>query len=218
MKTITFLSTLFFSSILLFTSCNNGDSEQKSGADTNETANEKLAEVSTDFQNYPQYVSCKIDGQPYVAYYSESHIGGITNSLNMASQVVFSTSADQVQINGKTKISQLDFSFFTLNKTGAGTLTSNTDFYFQGHTDFPEGGSLKYVSFTTKAGQQLVLTSFKDGLLEGTFSFDVVDEKDPAHILKITEGVFKLQQEGKTSVKTDKNGDVNMDSLIKSIK
>jgi len=72
------------------------------------------------------------------------------------------------------------------------------------------------VSFKTTDGQQLTITSYKDGILEGTFSFE--DKSDPARIIKITDGVFKLKQEGKTSIKVDKNGDVNMDSLLKNIK
>ena len=103
-------------------------------------------------------------------------------------------------------------------KMPTGTLTSNKDFYVQGHTDFQVGNDLKYVSFTTKAGQQLTITSNKEGLIEGTFNFEVVDESDPTHVLKITDGVFKLQQEGKTAVKVDENGDVNMDSLLKNVK
>ncbi len=202
--------------LIIFTSCKNSDSQKKSAEETKESANEKLEAVTPDFRNYPQYVSCKINGQPYVAYYAENHIAGITNSLNIPSQVVFHSSADQVQINGDTKISEIDFSFYKLTKESSGTLTSNKDFRVDGYTMFPEGGKLVQVGFETVDGQQLTITSFKDGLLEGTFSFE--DKRNPARIVNITEGVFKFQQEGKTNVQYDKNGDINMDSLMKSIK
>lgn len=152
-----------------------------------------------------------------MAYYNENHTTGITNSLNMPLRQDFSTSADQVNINGKTKISQLEFSFYSLQKKGEGTLTSLLDFYVQGHTDFPVNGDLKYVSFKTGSNQHLSLASSKDGIFEGTFSFDVIDENDPKHILKITEGYFKFKQDKPTNLKTDVNGDINMDSLLKSI-
>ena len=216
MKLINFFSTLMLSSVLLFTSCKNSDSQKISSTETKESANEKLEAVTPDFRNYPQYVSCKINGQPYVAYYAENHITGISNSLNIPSQVVFHSSADQVKINGDTKISEIDFSFYKLTKESSGTLTSNKDFRVDGYTMFPEGGKLVQVGFETVDGQQLTITSFKDGLLEGTFSFE--DKTNPARIVKITDGVFKFQQEGKTNLQYDKNGDVNMDSLLKSIK
>jgi hypothetical protein len=95
----------------------------------------------------------------------------------------------------------MDFSFYTLEKVGAGMLTEK-DFYIQGHSEIGE----KYVSFKTGADQKLNLSSLKDGLLEGTFNFDVKDEKDPTRIIKITDGVFKMQIEGKTNLKFDKNG------------
>jgi len=202
--------------MLLVTSCNNPDSQKTSSTETKESVNEKLATVTPDFRNYSQYVSCKINGQPYVAYYADNHITGISNSLNIPSQVVFSTRADQVEINGETKISEIDFSFYTLNKVGAGLLTSNKDVRVAGYTMFPEDGKLVKVGFETTKGQQLTLTSFKDGILEGTFGFE--DKSDPARIVKITDGVFKMKQEGKTNLQYDKNGDVNMDSLLKSIK
>jgi len=142
MKRNSFFHAIFLSSILFLTSCNNSDSKKTSATDTNESANEKLEAVTPDFRNYPQYVSCKIEGQPYLAYYTDNHITGITNSLNIPSQVVFSTSADQVEINGDTKISQMDFSFYTLSKKQEGTLTSNKDFYVDGYTMFPESGKL----------------------------------------------------------------------------
>ena len=206
MKSINFFGALILSSVLLFTSCKSKDSQQKSTIETKESANEKLEAITPDFRNFPQYVYCKIDGQPYLATW-------VFNAMNLPNRQDFATRAEQVEINGETKSSELEFSFYTLAKTGAGTLTSNEDFYVRGHTDFPENGKLKYVSFNTKAGQHLTLSSLKDGILEGTFNFDVSDENDPAHILKITDGVFKMKLEGKTNLQYDKNGDVNL-SLI----
>ncbi len=110
MKKICF--TLFFVHVCLFLlSCNNDNSSKATVTDTKESTNEKLESITPDFRNYPQYVSCKIDGQPYVAYYADNHITGISNSLNIPSQVVFSTSADQVEINGETKKARLILAF-----------------------------------------------------------------------------------------------------------
>ncbi len=81
---------------------------------------------------------------------------------------------------------------------------------------FPESGKLVRVSFETKDGQQLTLTSIKDGILEGTFSFDGASGTNPGQIVKITDGVFKMKQDKPNNIKTDANGDVNIDSLMKS--
>jgi hypothetical protein len=209
MKRISFFSALILIGVLLFTSCKSSDSQKKSSSETKETANEKQEAETPDFRNLPQYVYCKIDGQPFLATY-------VFNAMNLPTRNDFATTEEQVKINGETKLSGMDFSFYTLAKVGAGTLTSTKDFYVLGHTDFPENGKLKSVSFKTKDGQHLTLTSLKDGLLEGTFNFDVADENDPSHILKITDGVFKMQLEGKTNLQFDKNGDIKMDSLLKN--
>ena len=210
----TFLSLLLLSCIA-FTSC--GDRTEKTTVTSDSTQVAPPASETPDFRSYPQYLSCKIEGQVYVAYYAEGHITGITNALNMPARMVFATSADQEQLNGQTKISELNLTFFGLTQKGPGTYTSTKDFYLDGHTSFAEGTGLKEYHFKTGEGQQLTVTSFKEGLVEGTFSFDVVDENNPAHILKLTDGVFKLQQEGETKIQVNENGDVNMDSLMKSI-
>ncbi len=199
------------SSVLLFTSCKSSDSQIKSATETKETAGEKQEAVTPDFRNLPQYVYCKVDGQPYLAT-------RLSNPMNLPNRNDFATSSEEKKLNDDTKIDEMNFNFYTLAKAGAGTLTSDKDFYVHGHTNFPENGHWKYVRFSTKDGQHLTLISLKDGLLEGTFNFDVADENDPAHILKITDGVFKMQMEGKTNLQFDKNGDIKMDSLLKSIK
>ena len=215
MKYNAIFTAFLLSSILLISSCKNGDSKKTSETDTNESVNNKPEAVTPDLQNYSQYVSCKIDGHPYIAYSDANNTLGVFNSMNLPSRQDFSTRENQVEINGETKISQMDFSFYTLSKKSEGTLTSNTDFHVDGYTMFPEGGKLGRVSFETKDGQQLTITSFKDGILEGTFSF--VDNADPAKIVKVTDGIFKFKMEGKTNLQYDKNGDVNMDSLLKSL-
>ena len=215
MKYNSIFTAFLFSSILFISSCKNSDSKKTSETDTKTTANDKAPAVISDFRSYPQYVSCKIDGHPYVAYSDANNTLGVFNSMNLPSRQDFSTRENQVEINGETKISQMDFSFYTLSKKPEGTLTSNTDFHVEGYTMFPEGSKLVRVSFETKDGQQLTIRSFKDGILEGTFSF--LDNADPAKIVKVTDGIFKFKMEGKTNLQYDKNGDVNMDSLLKSI-
>lgn len=208
MKHNSSLSALLAISMLLFTSCKDGDTKKTSETDSKTTANESAPAVIKDFRSYPQYVSCKIDGHPYVSTQ-------VLNAVNLPSRQDFSTREDQEQINGETKISEMDLSFFTLSKKQEGTLTSTKDFHAAGYTMFPSGGKLVRVSFETKEGQQLIITSYKDGILEGTFNFE--DNSNPAYIVKVTDGVFKLKQEGKTNMQYDKNGDVNMDSLLKSV-
>ncbi len=193
MKRISFFSALILSSVLLFTSCKNSDSQKKSATETNETAGEKKEAVTPDFRNNPHYVYCKIDGQPYLET-------NVYNVMNLPNRSDFHSTL-QDKINGETRLAGMDFSFYTLEKVGAGMLTEK-DFYIQGHSEIGE----KYVSFKTGADQKLNLSSLKDGLLEGTFNFDVKDEKDPTRIIKITDGVFKMQIEGKTNLKFDKNG------------
>ena len=215
MKHNSIFCALLLSAMLLLISCNNSDSKKNSTTEPKEGVNKKLEAVTPDFRSYPQYVSCKIDGHPYMAYSDANNTLGVFNSMNLPSRQDFSTRENQVEINGETKISQMDFSFYTLSKKQAGTLTSNKDFHVDGYTMFPEGDKLVRVSFETVNGQQLTITSFKDGVLEGTFNFE--DNSDPKHIVKVTDGVFKLKIEGKTNLQYDKNGDVDMDSLLKSI-
>ncbi len=200
---------------LAVTSCSNNTEKTSASSDSTQVA--PPADATPNFRSYPQYLSCKIDGQPYVAYYADGHITGITNALNMPSQIVFATSAEQEELNGKTKISELTLTFFTLPKTGVGTYTSNKGFYLMGHTSFAEGTGLKEYHFNTGEGQQLTVTSFQNRIVEGTFNLEVIDENDPAHKLKLTDGVFKLQQGGDTKIQVNEEGDVNMDSMMKSL-
>ena len=210
MKYNAIFTVFLLSSILFISSCKNTDSKKTSESDTKTTANDKAPAVISDFRSYPQYVSCKIDGHPYVSTQ-------VLNSVNLPSRQDFSTRENQEEINGDTKISELDLSFFTLPKKPEGILTSTKDFHSAGYTMYPEGGKLVRVGFEVKEGQQLTLTSSKGGILEGTFSFDGVTGTNNEKIVKITEGVFKVKTEGKTNLQYDKNGDVNMDSLLKSL-
>ncbi len=192
--------------------------EKKDATNTNNStvsttteANSKLATITPDYKTLPQYLSCKLDGQPYLA---ADNFGSITN-INMSGRITFATSAEQVKINDETKISEFNFQFFNIETQGAATYISTKDFYVDGHTDFVENGKLKYVSFSIKDGQQITISSYKDGLIEADFAFDVVDEKDPTHILKITDGHLKLQQTGKgATMKVDANGDVDINKVL----
>jgi hypothetical protein len=204
MKTISLFGAFLLIALLLMISCKENNSKKDSLTNTLETAVENQAAVPPDFRNSPQYVYCKIDGQPFMTTI-------VNNSMNLGNRNDFHTTIEE-EINGESKLSGIDFSFYSLEKKGAGILTDK-DFYVQGHTEFKG----KYVAFKTGAGHTLNLTSFKEGLVEGTFNFDLIDERDPGHIVKITDGVFKMQIEGKTNLQFDKNGDVNMDSLLKSI-
>ena len=210
MKYNAIFTAFFLSSILFISSCKNSDSKKTSETDTKTTATDKAPAVISDFRSYPQYLSCKINGHPYVSTQ-------VLNAVNLPSRQDFSTREDQEQINGETKISEMDLVFFTLPKKPEGILTSTKDFYMTGYTMFPEGGKLVKVGFEVKEGQQLTLTSSKDGILEGTFSFDGASGTNNEKIVKVTDGVFKVKIEGKTNLQYDKHGDVNMDSLLKSI-
>ncbi len=205
MKHITLFAAFLVFNLLVITSCKESNSKNDSVTNTEGTVVEKQETGTPNFRNLPQYVYCKIDGTPYLET-------DVFNAMNLPNRVDFTTSIEEI-INGDSRLTGMDFSFYTLEKKGAGMLTGK-DFYVKGHTEFKE----KYVSFNTGPEHKLNLISSKDGLLEGTFNFDVVDERDPGHIVKITDGVFKMQIEGKTNLQFDKNGDVNMDSLLKSIK
>ena len=104
MKSSTLLTLCLGITIFVNSSCDNKAANKTSTTETSATANEKLASVTPDFRNFAQYVSCNIDGQPYVAYYDDGHTSNVSNPLNMASQVVFSTSADQVEIDRKSVV------------------------------------------------------------------------------------------------------------------
>ncbi len=207
MKHITLFGAFLVINLLMITSCKESNSKKDSVTNTEGTVVEKQETGTPDFRNLPQYVYCKIDGQPYLST-------SVFNAMNLPNRHDFTTHTEE-KINGETVLSNMDFSFYTLEKVGAGMLTDK-DFYIQGGREFTDKNIS--VGFKTGADQKLNLSSFKDGLLEGTFSFEVKDASDPSRILKITDGVFKMQMEGKTNLKFDKNGDVNMDSLLKSIK
>lgn len=209
-----FISRLLPTALLtcLLYSCSSPDKQSAPAENTPA----KTTETATDYRQYAQYVSCKINGQPYLAYYADHHVTAIVNTLNTSSRFSFSTSADEEKINGETKLSELEFNLYNLAGKGTGIYTSPNDFDMHGHTDFPANGKLKYVRFATVNGQQLTVTAYKDGVVEGTFNVDVADDSNPASVLKITEGVFKIRAGGKTVIKADHNGDVNMDSMLNS--
>ncbi len=187
----------FAAGVLLFTACNNASAPANSGDTTaKEAAQAPAAAATQDYHSYPQYLSCSINGQPYLAYYADGHTSNISNPVNMANRTDFATSADQVQLNGGTKISELHFLLFDLAKKGAGTYTSTKEFNMDGHTSFAEGSGLKEVHFVVADGQQLTISSLKDSTIEGSFSFDAVDEQNKSNVLKITDGHFKLMLDG----------------------
>lgn len=175
---------------------------------------------TVDPQAYGQYLSCKIDGQPYLAYYADGHTTDVQNPINMAGRTDFATRADEAPLNGDTKLSALNLVLFNLAKKGAGPYTSPKDFHLDGHTCFAKktGPGVDDVHFIVALGQQLTLSSLKDGVAEGTFALDVQDENDKAHLLKLTEGRFKLALDGGVkTLKVDQNGDVDMNKLMKDV-
>lgn len=206
----------FAAGVLIFTACNNADAPATQTDSTTTKSEASTQTAAPDYRSYAQYVSCSINGQPYLAYSADGHSSNISNPVNMPTRTDFATSADQVEMNGGTKISELHFLFFDLAKKGAGTYTSPKEFYMDGHTSFPEGAVLKEVHFIIAEGQQLTVSSVKDSTIEGSFAFDALDENDKSKVLKITDGHFKLHVDGGIkSLKVNSDGDVDMDKLIK---
>lgn len=174
--------------------------------------------ATADPESYGQYVACKIDGQPYLAYYVEGHTSNVSNPLNMASRTDFATSADQVPLNGDTKISELHLILFDLAKKRVGTYRSPDGFTLDGHTAFakPAGAGLDEVHFTVAGGQTLTVKSLENGIVKGSFTADVVDDHDKGHVLHLTEGFFKLALDGGVKeIGKKKGGDVDMDKLMR---
>ncbi len=174
--------------------------------------------ATADPESYGQYVSCKIDGQPYLAYYVEGHTSNISNPLNLASRTDFASSADQVPLNGDTKISELHLILFNLAKKRVGTYRSPDGFTLDGHTAFakPAGAGLDEVHFTVAGGQTLTVKSLENGIVKGSFTADVVDDHDKNRVLHLTEGFFKLALDGGVKeIGQKKDGDVDMDKLMR---
>ena len=174
--------------------------------------------ATADPESYGQYVACKIDGQPYLAYYVEGHTSNVSNPLNMASRTDFATSADQVPLNGDTKISELHLILFDLAKKRVGTYRSPDGFTLDGHTAFakPAGAGLDEVHFTVAGGQTLTVKSLENGIVKGSFTADVVDDHDKTRVLHLTEGFFKLALDGGVKeIGKKKGGDVDMDKLMR---
>ena len=172
----------------------------------------------TNPETYGQYLACKIDGQPYLAYYADGHTTNVSNPVNMARRTDFATSADQVPLNGDTKLSELHLLLFGLAKKRAGTYTSPNDFTLDGHTCFAKktGTGVDDIHFTLAKNQQLTVSSLEKGVVKGHFTADVVDDHDPAHVLHLTEGTFKLALDGGVKeIGQQPNGDVDMDKLMK---
>ena len=173
---------------------------------------------TADPESYGQYMSCKINGQAYLASYVDGHTSNISNPVNMASRTDFATSADQVPLNGDTKISELHLILFNLAKKRVGTYTSPKDFHLDGHTAFAKasGTGLDEYHFTLADGQTLTVKSLENGIVKGSFTADVMDDNDKSHVLHLTEGFFKLALDGgvkEISKKAD--GDVDLDKLMK---
>ena len=171
-------------------------------------------------ETYGQYLACKIDGQPYLAYYADGHTTNVSNPVNMASRTDFATSADQVPLNGDTKLSELHLLLFNLAKKRVGTYTSPNEFTLDGHTCFAKksGTGVDDIHFTLARNQQLTVSSLEKGVVKGNFTADVVDDHDPTHVLHLTEGTFKLALDGGVKeIGKKADGDVDMDKLMKDV-
>ena len=168
------------------------------------------------YQRYAQYLWCRIDGQPYLAYHAEGHTTNISNPVNMARRTDFVTSADQVPLNGDTKISDMQLLLFNLTRKGAGQYRSPRDFHLDGRTAFAQGAGLREVHFAVADGQTLTVSSLKEGVAEGTFSLDVVDQNNKGRVLKLTDGHFRLALDGGLkSLTIDENGDTDLQKMMK---
>lgn len=179
-------------------------------------------------ETYGQYLTCKINGHFYLAYYDENHLTNVTNSMNLANRADFDTHTDFAPVNGENVSSSLSLVFFDLAKKRVGTYTSPDGFHINGQATFAKasGPGVDKYSFTIAKNQTLTVTSLENGIVKGNFTADVMDDRDPDYTAggldkqpyHLTEGHFKLALNGGLKeVKVDKNGDVDLQKAMKDM-
>ncbi len=171
---------------LLFCACKKEDKNST----TNNGGNNP---TTTDPTTYEQYITCKIDGTTYTAYYTAGHTTYLNCVYNGTSQTVFETNADQVTSGAQTLLSDMSVTLYGFQAKQAGTYTCPADLYLDGTLERVVNGSKERITYVISHGESLTVSSYKNGIIEGTFAVEVQDENNSSKLYQVTDGKFKMK-------------------------
>ncbi|MBL7718986.1 MAG: hypothetical protein JNL72_09140 [Flavipsychrobacter sp.] len=158
------------------------------------TPNDPTNNAPADPKSYDQYITCKIDGTTYTAYYAPGHTTNIACMFNNSVQTVFETSADEITVTGGAKLlSNMSVTLFGFQAKGAGTYEGGDDLYLDGALERQVDGAKQRLSFVVVHGQTLTVSSYSNGYIEGTFAVQVYDENSNTDTYQVTEGSFRMK-------------------------
>jgi hypothetical protein len=150
--------------------------------------------ATVDPTTYDQYITCKVDGTTYTAYYAAGHTTSVNCVFNSTVQTVFETSADEVVVTGGDNLlSNMSITLFGFQAKGAGTYTGGDDLYLDGVIERMVSGSKQRISYVVSHNETLVVESVNNGYIKGSFSVQVQDENNPGVYYQITEGKFRMK-------------------------
>lgn len=177
----------------MFCSCDKNTNTTTPGTNNNGNNNGNNNPNPTNPTSYEQYLTCKVDGTTYTAYYAPDHTTKIVCALNIKSQTIFETDADEIKEGGETLLSNLSFTLYGFQAKEAGVYTCPEDLYLDGTLERMVNGKKERINYVISHGQSFTVSSYKNGIMEGTFSAEVQDENNPVKRYMITEGKFKVK-------------------------
>lgn len=142
---------------------------------------------------YDQYITCKIDGTTYTAYYTAGHTTYLNCVFNNSVQTVFETSADQITSGSESLLSNMSITLFGFQAKEAGTYEGGDDLYLDGTLERMVNGSKQRLDFVVVHGETLTVDSYSNGYITGTFAVEVYDENSTSDKYNITEGKFRMK-------------------------
>jgi hypothetical protein len=150
--------------------------------------------TTVDPTTYDQYITCKVDGTTYTAYYAAGHTTNVNCVFNSSVQTVFETSADEIEVTGADNLlSDLSITLIGFQAKGVGTYTGGDDLYLDGVIERMVGGSKQRIAYVVSHNETLVVESYTGGYIKGTFSVEVQDENNPGTLYQVTEGKFRMK-------------------------
>ncbi len=143
---------------------------------------------------YDQYITCKVDGTTYTAYNTTGHTTNLNCVFSNSVQTVFESSADEIAVTGSDPLlSNMSITLFGFEAKGVGTYTGGDDLYLDGTLERMVNGTKQRLDHVVVHQETLVVTSYNNGYIQGTFALEVYDEDNPGTTYQITEGKFKMK-------------------------
>lgn len=173
----------------MFASCD----KEKNGTTPGTNNNGSNNPTQVDPTKYEQYLTCTVDGTTYTAYYAPGHTTNLNCVFNIASQTTFESSADEVKEGGETMLSNMSFTLYGFQAKEAGVYTCPEDLYLDGTLERMVNGKKERFSYVISHGESLTVSSYKNGIIEGTFAVEVQDENNPGKLYQVKDGKFKIR-------------------------